>query len=394
MCPVSAPNAARRFSRRQSATTQRRPRMAGKLLCRLGERWLCAGGNQTINSPGGILPPVVHLRMALLPQMGSSGSGWMPPGLLVGMLARRLFACAFGSLAFAWVTGVPVYYALTLDQSRIVSFSRSLTDRSFLQSIVFLLVQFAVIPCGLVVGSRVLWRQIRSRAWRGVEAGLAFGMWASTVLLVVPYVGTYPSLPTASRRLFACAFGSLAFAWVTGVPVYYALTLDQSRIVSFSRSLTDRSFLQSIVFLLVQFAVIPCGLVVGSRVLWRQIRSRAWRGVEAGLAFGMWASTVLLVVPYVGTYPSLPTASFASLVTGGLRAGSAYYLSVLAANALIYPFLGALVLLSLKGPSPAGACRRCAYDLTGNVSGVCPECGTAVQQATKRDDPTTPADGG
>ena len=25
-----------------------------------------------------------------------------------------------------------------------------------------------------------------------------------------------------------------------------------------------------------------------------------------------------------------------------------------------------------------GICIRCAYDLTGNVSGVCPECGTAV----------------
>ncbi len=25
-----------------------------------------------------------------------------------------------------------------------------------------------------------------------------------------------------------------------------------------------------------------------------------------------------------------------------------------------------------------GACRRCGYDLTGNVSGVCPECGAAV----------------
>ena len=24
-----------------------------------------------------------------------------------------------------------------------------------------------------------------------------------------------------------------------------------------------------------------------------------------------------------------------------------------------------------------GACRKCGYDLTGNVSGVCPECGTA-----------------
>ncbi len=29
---------------------------------------------------------------------------------------------------------------------------------------------------------------------------------------------------------------------------------------------------------------------------------------------------------------------------------------------------------------PPGHCRRCGYDLTGNVSGVCPECGAAVRK--------------
>ena len=27
---------------------------------------------------------------------------------------------------------------------------------------------------------------------------------------------------------------------------------------------------------------------------------------------------------------------------------------------------------------PPGHCQKCGYDLTGNVSGVCPECGTEV----------------
>ncbi len=27
-----------------------------------------------------------------------------------------------------------------------------------------------------------------------------------------------------------------------------------------------------------------------------------------------------------------------------------------------------------------GLCVECGYDLTGNVSGVCPECGTATQE--------------
>lgn len=28
---------------------------------------------------------------------------------------------------------------------------------------------------------------------------------------------------------------------------------------------------------------------------------------------------------------------------------------------------------------PPGHCKKCGYDLTGNVSGVCPECGTAIE---------------
>jgi len=32
----------------------------------------------------------------------------------------------------------------------------------------------------------------------------------------------------------------------------------------------------------------------------------------------------------------------------------------------------------VRRPARPGACRACGYDLTGNTSGVCPECGTAV----------------
>ena len=30
--------------------------------------------------------------------------------------------------------------------------------------------------------------------------------------------------------------------------------------------------------------------------------------------------------------------------------------------------------------APLGECKRCGYNLLGNVSGICPECGTPVQQ--------------
>ena len=35
-----------------------------------------------------------------------------------------------------------------------------------------------------------------------------------------------------------------------------------------------------------------------------------------------------------------------------------------------------------KFPRPKGRCRSCGYNLTGNVSGVCPECGTSTGALT------------
>ncbi|UCE59218.1 MAG: hypothetical protein JSU63_17460 [Phycisphaerales bacterium] len=46
--------------------------------------------------------------------------------------------------------------------------------------------------------------------------------------------------------------------------------------------------------------------------------------------------------------------------------------------------LGALVIvhrwISRSGRVPDGVCTKCGYNLTGNVSGTCPECGTEVEK--------------
>jgi hypothetical protein len=34
-------------------------------------------------------------------------------------------------------------------------------------------------------------------------------------------------------------------------------------------------------------------------------------------------------------------------------------------------------------PFPPGHCRRCGYNLTGNVSGACPECGAVARRPTR-----------
>jgi hypothetical protein len=50
-------------------------------------------------------------------------------------------------------------------------------------------------------------------------------------------------------------------------------------------------------------------------------------------------------------------------------------------NGLFGVAIGALYCACLYTPPPADrpCCRKCGYNLTGNISGCCPECGTSVQ---------------
>lgn len=41
----------------------------------------------------------------------------------------------------------------------------------------------------------------------------------------------------------------------------------------------------------------------------------------------------------------------------------------------------------------AGFCKVCKYDLTGNLSGTCPECGAAIEHAGRTNDATTSTEG-
>jgi len=47
-------------------------------------------------------------------------------------------------------------------------------------------------------------------------------------------------------------------------------------------------------------------------------------------------------------------------------------------------FLASAVLWLVDKPPPRGFCQDCAYDLTGNNSGICPECGAHTRLASKR----------
>lgn len=62
-------------------------------------------------------------------------------------------------------------------------------------------------------------------------------------------------------------------------------------------------------------------------------------------------------------------------------------------NAVYLPHWAAVVLLAVApavwvrrffaaSPWKAGRCKSCGYDLTGNMSGICPECGAVVKEKT------------
>ncbi len=80
---------------------------------------------------------------------------------------------------------------------------------------------------------------------------------------------------------------------------------------------------------------------------------------------------------------------------GKYRVGGVFWLpkAVLNPNvvAVSIPFWLPFVVLfpvSLFGwrrtwPYPPGHCSRCGYDMTGNESGVCPECGTKIEHTTQ-----------
>jgi hypothetical protein len=76
--------------------------------------------------------------------------------------------------------------------------------------------------------------------------------------------------------------------------------------------------------------------------------------------------------------PSARQAGMAGTVINFVpRWHAAAPLWLLAAALAFLPAIRLLLRLRRK-PGGAGLCRACNYDLTGNVSGVCPECGTAV----------------
>ncbi len=82
------------------------------------------------------------------------------------------------------------------------------------------------------------------------------------------------------------------------------------------------------------------------------------------------------------TSGTLINAAFDVAVVFGIFDGPVWPVLILAGLAV---FIGSLDVVgrrsSLRARFAATACARCRYDLTGNLSGRCPECGTPVAAA-------------
>ncbi len=63
-----------------------------------------------------------------------------------------------------------------------------------------------------------------------------------------------------------------------------------------------------------------------------------------------------------------------------LASGFGLLIAVIMLGPLLIPLCGSSKSMALLARFPPSCvCRMCGYDLTGNVTGVCPECGTAIK---------------
>ena len=93
------------------------------------------------------------------------------------------------------------------------------------------------------------------------------------------------------------------------------------------------------------------------------------------------ASAWFATVNYLGFFPAAPGICFATLATGqsAITCAGGSLFAIFPGNVLAYVPATYLILWWLGRRPARGVCHSCRYDLTGNVSGVCPECGTEVE---------------
>ncbi len=104
----------------------------------------------------------------------------------------------------------------------------------------------------------------------------------------------------------------------------------------------------------------------------------------ANVCVVMMCIAVLASSPYLYLPARYFLQHFADLIPEQLKAFNGVYMLIIL-NALFYIGVGAGAgyVVGLREQSKMKRrypyCSRCGYDLTGNESGTCPECGTTIQ---------------
>lgn len=100
--------------------------------------------------------------------------------------------------------------------------------------------------------------------------------------------------------------------------------------------------------------------------------------VIAGVAFGITGKKRGLRLAWIFGIGMFLAQTTVALLTSP----SEWYLCLLNLGHVALPVAATWTLLRVLRPTQPGHCHKCGYDLTGNVSGVCPECGAELKQAT------------
>ena len=125
-----------------------------------------------------------------------------------------------------------------------------------------------------------------------------------------------------------------------------ACVLPATYLVTRDRAVVERlPFPALCVVLLLEFPLIPVGLIVGLGLL--RMRGLRWSlfGAAVGLALGAWLTTVALGIPYCGLYPNLPALFLLMLIRGLKEAPDPglTFTAVYVVNLVVYPLIGWLV---------------------------------------------------
>jgi hypothetical protein len=139
-------------------------------------------------------------------------------------------------------------------------------------------------------------------------------------------------------RRVAVGYAFLCSVMVCVLPVIYLLTQDYSVVERLP-------FPAVCLTLLLEFPIIPAGLIVGL-ILLIGARPRWSRfGAAVGLALGLWLTTAALGIPYCGFYPNLPALLLLTLLSG-LNQGPdprITFAVIFVTNLVIYPTVGCLI---------------------------------------------------